>query len=467
MKYRRSHASGRTAAAWGLAFALSAGCVHAAPRSDGYPDLLGGVCGNLRHIDAAATPSLDGKELLLQEADRLNLPHETRALLTERLRNNVFTIAESGMWTPFESFDIALQSRGNDAAALKVKFTKQRYGEYGELLQRLAPEQQDAIRRAALTILAESGHLPEILPPDGGRVRFLYREACLVNDAPGLMTTFIQGRQRELDLATGVLGPTIPLRPERATISDPALAFSSSGSDIVQLRAAQIERAFQDDAVRELLRNVRDEMLDLITAPERMEARLLELVALFQRAYAIDPVNVEFDLAPATSGGSGYYFHSRRGYVFHYRRFIQKLDRFVLREGLDLAAAADRARASDYMFGEMVNNAAHELAHAGQYQWIQAWTRAPGSVPEALHARISDYQKNNRYKNTAWESHALIGLLGTADYDRYRHQPLEEDAWAIGNHAETLALGLLSPASPSEPPVTTLVEAGNTPSRLP
>lgn len=446
-------------AAWGLALSMAAAGLHAEPlTAASYPDLLGGVCRDLRHIDAAATPSLEGKELLLQEAERLNLPHETRALLTERLRNNAFTIAESQMWAPFESFDIALQSRGSEAAALKAKFSKQRYGEYGELLRRLEPGQQDAIRRAALAILAESGHLPEMLPPENGRVRFMYREACLVNDAPGLMTTFIQGRQRELDLATGVLGPTIPLRPEMATLSDPALAFSSSGTDVVQLRAAQIELAFRDAAAGALLREIREEVLELVAAPERMNARLLDLVALFQNAYGIEPVNVEFDLGPAGNGGSGYYFHSRRGYVFHFRRFAQKLDRFVAREGLDLAAAADRARASDYLFGELVNNAAHELAHAGQYQWIDHWTREPGGIPELLHARIEDYQKNNRYKNTAWESHALIGVLGTADYDRYRHQPLEEDAWAIGNHAETLALGLVSPPPPAEPSGTTLVE---------
>lgn len=431
-----------------LALGLSAAGLQAAPLKIGspYPELLGGVCADLRHIGPAASPSLQGKELLLEEAERLNLPHETRELLTERLRNNAFSIAEAQLWAPFESFDVALQARSEEAGVLKAKFSVQRYGEYAERLGRLPAEQQDAIRRGALTILAESGHLPEVIVSDDGGVRFVYREACLVNDAPGLMTTFIQGRERELDPVTGALGPTVPLRPEMATLSDPAVAFSSSGAGVVQLRAEQVDRVFQTPAARGLLQEVHDEILEIIAQPERMKARLLELVALFEGAYGIEPVTFDFDTRPTSTGGSGYYLHSARTYTFYYQRFIQKLGRFLEREGLDLAREEDRARARKYMFGELVNNAAHELTHAGQYQWLDRWTREPASVPGELQPRVADYQKNHRYKNTAWESHALIGLLGAADYERYRHQPLEEDAWAVGGHAETLALELISTA---------------------
>jgi len=111
--------------------------------------------------------------------------------------------------------------------------------------------------------------------------------------------------------------------------------------------------------------------------------------------------------------------------------------------------------------GELVNNAAHELAHAGQQQWIETWWRTPDALPQTLRARISDYQKNEDYKNTAWESHALIGVMGSADYDRYRHQPLEEDAWAIGSYAETRALALISETAEA-PPIQAKVQEVST-----
>ncbi|MDX9741528.1 MAG: hypothetical protein RBT81_10165 [Gammaproteobacteria bacterium] len=443
-----------------LAFALAAAGLHAAPAESVYPEMLGEVCGDLhgelRHVSATATPSLEGKELLLQEAERLHLPHETRQMLTERLLNNAFSIAESELWAPFESFDLTLQARSAEAGALKARFSAQRYREYAQRLTDLPSERQDAIRRAALTVLAESGHLPDVLAADSERVRFVYREACLVNDAPGLMTTFIQGRMRELDLTTGALGPTMPLKPEMARLSNPALAFTSSGAAVVQMRAEQIEQALSTPPAQSLLQTIHGEILDILPDAERTRTRLLELVDLFSNAYGIEPVRVDFNTGLHGNGGSGYYFHSSRTYIFHYARFLEKLDRFIDREGLDLAVPADRARASAYMLGELVNNAAHELAHAGQYQWMDRWGM-DAEVPEALRARVVDYRKNHRYKNTAWESHALIGIIGEEDYDRYRYQPIEEDAWAIGSHAETLALRLIEAGGPpagsaQEPP---------------
>lgn len=435
-----------------LALSLSAATgLHAAPAGVAaepvYPELLGEVCSDLRQVSVTGTPSLEGKEALLREAERLHLPHETRQMLTERLLHNAFSIAESELWAPFESFDLTLQARGAEAGALKARFSAQRYREYAQRLSELPAEAQDAIRRAALTVLAESGHLPDVLAADGERVRFVYREACVVNDAPGLMTTFIQGRMRELDLATGALGPAMSLRPEMARLSDPALAFSSDGAGVVRMRAEQIDAALRTPQASALLRAMHGEMLDILPDAERTRARLLELVDLFSAAYGIDPVRVEFNTSAPGNGGSGYYYHDSHTYIFHYARFLQKLDRFVAREGLDLALPADRGRASDYMLGELVNNAAHELAHAGQYQWMDHW-HADSDVPEALRDRIADYRKNQRYKNTAWESHALIGVLGDEDYERYRHQPIEEDAWAIGSHAETLALSLIAETLP-------------------
>lgn len=425
-----------------------------------YPEMLGEVCGDQRHAIGAfgetnsGAGSLAGKELLLQEAERLHLPHETRQMLTERLTHNAFSIAESELWAPFESFDLTLQARSAEAGALKARLSAQRFQEYAQRLADPSPERQDAIRRAALTILAESGHLPDILAADGERVRFVYREACVVNDAPGLMTTFIQGRMRELDLATGALGPTVPLKPEMARLSDPALAFSSSGAAVVQMRAGQIESALSDPQVQTLLRQIHGEILDILSDPERTRARLMELVDIFTRAYGIEPVRVDFNAGAPGNGGSGYYFHSSRAYVFHHARFMEKLERFVTREGLDLTRPDHRFRASSYMLGELVNNAAHELAHAGQYQWMDHW-KSDADAPEILRERIADYRTNHRYKNTAWESHALIGIIGQEDYDRYRYQPIEEDAWAIGSHAETLALRLIGtddvpPADPAE-----------------
>lgn len=425
-----------------FAIALATTGLHASPLDAVYPDMLGEVCGDLRSVNATAAPSLEGKELLLQEAERLHLPHATRQMLTERLLHNAFSIAESELWAPFESFDLTLQARSAEAGALKARFSAQRYREYAQYLADLPTERQDAIRRAALTVLAESGHLPDVLTADSERVRFVYREACLVNDAPGLMTTFIQGRMRELDLATEALGPTVPLKPEMARLSDPTLAFSSNGAAVVQMRAEQIEQALAGPQAQALLREMHDEILDILPDAERTRARLLELVELFTRAYGITPVRVDFNTGTHGNGGSGYYFHSSRTYIFHYARFLEKLDRYIDREQLDLAIPADRVRASAYMLGELINNAAHELAHAGQYQWMDRWT-ADADAPEALRERIADYRKNHRYKNTAWESHALIGVIGKEDYDRYRYQPIEEDAWAIGSHAETLALRLI------------------------
>lgn len=447
---------GATTMAMAVLLALSLGSASTAARAEqiparaatgtatGYPELLSSVCSDLRHIMPAMQPSLHGKELLLQEAERLSLPEEISALLTERLSNNAFSISESQLWAPFESFDVALQARSEDAGLLKARFSRQRYSEYGSAMDRLSAVQQDAVRRAALTILAETGHLPEVIVPEQGRVRFVYREACLVDDAPGLMTTFIQGREREFDPVTGKLGPALPLRPEKATLSDPALAFSSDGTEVVRLRADQLEELFALESTQRLMREIHDEMLEIVSEPERLKSRLIQLIELFESAYGIEPVNLSFDIAPANDGGSGYYHHSARAYTFHYRRFIQKLGRFIARENIDLDDPRQQDQARRHMLGELVNNAAHELTHAGQYQWIERWNRQPGDLPASLHARVADYQKNHRYKNTAWESHTLIGIMGDADYDRYRHQPLEEDAWAIGGHAEALALASLA-----------------------
>lgn len=440
-------ALGRSAAT--LLLMAGAGTLHAAPpQIDGpYPELLGGVCTDLGAITPSTAPSLEGKEFLLEEADRLNLPHDLRALLAERLRHNAFSIAEDQLWKPFESFDIALQSRDAEAGILKARFSSQRFGEYDERVGELPPAQRDALRRAALSILAETGHLPEIVTR-GERLHFVWREACLVDDGPGLMTTFIQGRLREFDPATGTLGRTWPLKPEKATISDPSLAFTSSGKDVIGHRTAQVERAFAEPATRELLRTIHAEILDLIEQPERMRVRIEQLIGVIEIAYGIDPVNFDFDTAPRESGGSGYYYHSARTYQFHFDRFRQKLDRLVEREGLDLTRSTDRAVAARQLYGELVNNAVHELTHAGQYQWLDTAAADPASIPETLRARVDDYRTNTRYKNTAWESHALIGLVGGADYDRYRYQPIEEDAWAVGGYAETLALQAVMPDQP-------------------
>lgn len=422
-----------------------AGGQAAQASTSSYPELLDAVCTKAASIHpvTARAPSLKGKEVLVDEAERLTLPQDTRQLLIERLSNNAFSIDEAELWAPLESFDITLQSRGEDAGLLKAKLSAQRYREYSERISHLPPPRQDAIRRTALVILADTGHLPEITLADS-RARFLYREACVVDDAPGLMTTYMQGRLRELDLDTGNLGPTIFLQPEKATLSDPAVAFPSDGSAAFRVRAQQIEHIFAQPATRQVMRNLYDQTLEIIRAPDEMKEQLVRLVDLFQRAYGIEPVNFVFDTSTRTSGGSAYYHGSTSSYVFHYDRFIQKLDRLVEQEQLDLTRPDDRKRARDHMFGELVNNAAHEIAHAGQRPWTEQWMRTPQAIPAALQPRIADYHKNQAYKNIAWESHALIGILGSADYDRYRHQPLEEDAWAIGAYAETRALELLS-----------------------
>jgi hypothetical protein len=442
-----------------------------------YPELLASVCAPPVAPSAAATPaSLKGKEAIVGEAERLTLPADTQRLLVERLSSNAFSVDEDQLWAPFESFDVTLQARSEEAGLLKAKLSEKRLREYQADIGRLPAAQQDAIRRAALIILADTGHLPEITLADS-RVRFIYREACVVNDAPGLMTTYMQGRLRELDLATGNLGPTFFLKPEKATLSDPAVAFSSDGAAVFQIRSEQIERVFAEPATRQMLEALYDQTLDVLDDPERMKQALGRLVELFQRAYGIDPVKFVFDTSARDSDGSAYYFDNTRSYLFHYDRFLQRLDRFVAAEKLDLARPADRERAREHMFGEIVNNAAHEMAHAGQHQWAELLRRSPGAVPQALRARIADYQKNRDYKNSAWESHALIGAMGSSDYDRYRHQPLEEDAWAVGAYAETRALALVSgttapavqakaqpvetPALP-EPPTAAAPAAGET-----
>lgn len=428
------------------AFAIFvAGGQAAQASTSGYPELLETVCTKAASIHpvAAQVPSLKGKEVLVDEAERLTLPQDTRQLLIERLSSNAFSIDEAELWAPLESFDITLQSRGEEAGLLKAKLSAQRYREYGEGISHLPPPQQDAIRRTALVILADTGHLPEIIVADS-RARFHYREACVVDDAPGLMTAYMQGRLRELDLDTGILGPTTFLQPEKATLSDPAVAFSSDGSAAFHIRAQQIEQVFAEPATRAMMRNLNDETLEIMRAPDGMKKQLVGLVNLFQRAYGIQPVNFVFDATTRTSIGSAYYHGSTRSYIFHYDRFIQNLDRLVEQENLDLTRPDDRKRARDHMFGELVNNVAHEIAHAGQRPWAELWMRTPQAIPAALHPRIADYQKNQAYKNVAWESHALIGIMGSGDYDRYRNQPLEEDAWAIGNYAEKRALELLS-----------------------
>jgi hypothetical protein len=208
---------------------------------------------------------------------------------------------------------------------------------------------------------------------------------------------------------------------------------------------------FNQSDARRMLQTLHNQMLEIIDKPERMKEQLTLLIDLFQRAYGVEDLKFEFDTTARDAQGSANYFGATRSYLFHYGRFIQRLDRFVADEKLDLSRPDDRRRARDYIFGEIVNNAAHELAHAGEQQWVETWKRTPGVLPQAVRARIADYQKNEDYKNTAWESHALIGVMGSADYDRYRHQPLEEDAWAIGAYAETRALALISEAAETAP----------------
>jgi hypothetical protein len=71
-----------------FALALASASLQAAPAISAYPEMLGEVCGDLRlatgelqQTGATDAPSLEGKELLLQEAERLHLPHETRQML--------------------------------------------------------------------------------------------------------------------------------------------------------------------------------------------------------------------------------------------------------------------------------------------------------------------------------------------------------------------------------------------------
>ncbi|MCC6207609.1 MAG: hypothetical protein IT488_05615 [Gammaproteobacteria bacterium] len=427
--------------------AFAAGQAKAAP----YPEMLSSVCPRppLAVTATTSNSSLNTTGLLLDEASRLQIPVDDMHLLADRLHTHAFSITEEQLWLPYESFDIALEARSEEAGLLKSRFSESRYQEYGEQIGRLPTTQQDTVRRAALVILAETGYLPEIMLSDTGSIaRFLYREACVVNDAPGLMTVYMQGRQRELDLATGSLGPTIPMKPEKATLNDPGAAFSSNGAIAVQERLEQLNHAFKVQSAQHLIRGIHDEILDIRHDPVRLRQRLELLMPLIARAYAIEPVHLNFDSGQG-DGGTGHYQHDTSTYSFYYHRYAIKLDQLIQRENLDLSRPEQRRRAQDYMFGELVNNAAHELAHAGQHQWIDAWNRDPEQVPAELRARIADYQRNDKYRNTAWESHALIGLMGDADYERYRHQPLEEDAWAVGAYAEYLALQLTNDGGPA------------------
>jgi hypothetical protein len=439
---------GATRVVYLLALLLPSMTLAQAQPDSPYPDLLPSVCASSPDAETAmpvalTASSLKGKEMLVDEAERLTLPSDTKRLLIERLSNNTFSVDEAQLWAPYESFDVALRARSEEAGLLKAKFSERRLREYADSVAKLPAAQQDAIRRAALVILADTGHLPEISLADS-RVRFIYREACVVDDAPGLMTTYLQGRMRELDLETGSLGPTYYLKPEKATLSDPAVAFKSDGAAAFQFRTEQIERAFAQPETRRLLKDLYDQALDIVDSPERMKEQLTGLVKLFESVYGVDPVKLVFDTGAPTTDGAAYYFGNNRSYVFHYRRFVQRLDRVVAKEQLDLDRPDDRRRARDYLFGEMVNNAAHELAHAGQQQWEEIFERTPDALPAALRGRVTDYEKNQSYKNAAWESHALIGVMGSADYDRYRHQPLEEDAWALGAYAETRAMELVA-----------------------
>jgi hypothetical protein len=424
------------------AVGLSAASVNAAQ----YRELLTEVCSDSHRVDAAPSLSQRVTHFLLDEADRLHVSPRTRELLADRLGKNAFTVTQDELWVPHESFDVALQSRSEAAGAMKAKLSRQRFQEYSSETKGLSEKQRDEVLRAALTILAETGHLPEIVPfKSGSTVQFTYREACVVSDAPGLMTTFMQGRLRELDLITRKLGPPVPLQAEKATLSDPAVAFSSDGAATVRFRTEQLEQAFQSAAAQTLLRHIYASVLNDIRTPDKMKNHLTGLISLVEGAYVITRVNLYFDAAPRSSGGSGYYDHSTRTYIFYLDRFAQILDRYVQRENLDLARSDQRKLARDFIFGELVNNAAHELTHAGQHQWIEQMNGGMDRIPPASRARVADYSKNDQYKNTAWESHTLIGVMGVADYDRYRHQPLEEDAWATGAYAQRLVLQLVVP----------------------
>jgi hypothetical protein len=396
---------------------------------------------------------------LLEEAERLQLPADTRQRLAERLRSHAFSVTQESLWSASDSFDLTLQARGEEAGALKAKFSRHKYQGYADRIADLGAAQQDAIRRTALTILADTGYLPEIGLADAGRrAWFMYRQACVVNDAPGLMTVYMQGRRRDLDLASGELGPVIPLKAEKATLNDPAAAFSSDGAAVFQVRREQLDRAFDQPAARQMLQTLYDEILEIIPDPVRTKGQVTRLMELIGQAYGIQPVGLDFDTG-AGEEGSAYYQHSTRTYIFYYRHYTAALDRLVRDEHLDLTRPDHRQRARDYMFGDLLNTTAHELGHAGQHQWIDALLADPAGVPAELRPRIADYRKNDRYRNTAWESRALIGSVGDTDYDRYRYQPLEEDAWKLGAYAETAALRLVS--TPAAPP---LIEAeGRTP----
>jgi hypothetical protein len=430
-----------------------AGLAGTAAGATDFPELLTGVCPAPTYEIPAPSPGVPAgmKGFLLDEAERLQLPADTRQRLAGRLHSHAFSVTQESLWSASDSFDLTLQSRGEEAGALKTKFSRRKYQGYADRIGELSAAQQDAIRRTALTILADTGYLPEIGLADAGRKAwFMYRQACVINDAPGLMTVYMQGRRRDLDLGSGELGPVIPLKAEKATLNDPAAAFSSDGAAVFQVRREQLERAFRQPAARQLLQTLHDEILEIIPDPVRTGEQVTRLVELIEQAYGIRPVGLDFDTS-AAGEGSGYYQHSTRTYIFYYRRYAATLDRLIRDEHLDLTRLDHRQRARDYLFGDLVNTTAHELGHAGQHQWIDMLMADVEGVPAELRPRIADYQKNDRYRNTAWESRALIGIVGDIDYDRYRDQPLEEDAWRLGAYAETAALKLVS--TPDAPPV--------------
>jgi len=109
---------------------------------------------------------------------------------------------------------------------------------------------------------------------------------------------------------------------------------------------------------------------------------------------------------------------------------------YIQQNHLNLSKHEDMKQMQRYFTQKGVGMLVHVLAHQIQNNWISASTIL--NLSPQLKLRVQDYQHNQVNYNTFEKLKKAGNPTVEAVWESYKNQPLEQDAYAIGDYAETL-----------------------------
>ncbi len=411
-------------------------------------DQMGNQNGNLDRFELALGRGNSDKHYLMEEFERLSeqfAPEDTPKLLEQlktRLRENRFTAAPDSFHA---GYDLSQTQRDEQSGAVRAMAATRNYNE---------PEQhqvpwslQDNLKFRMLQTFAETGCMPKVREYDQQKKNAHAIQVEVVPQKPissDWVRSAVMTSKKLWDLLTHPLqGGETPGFGKQQAFSFKKLETYNyppgnryPGMD--QLKE-DLTQALLAPESRQSLMVLYKECLDAIEQPERLKELLNPVVKTITTALDLPEVPVHISRTSHSesefSRAVGMYSPgSNQIWLFQDALMAQR----------DFPAAKTTHGVRQALFEQLLEVLVHEFFHAFQENQLQRWRDGSNNHWRLPFKRVDDYVTNTLGVSDGMRITSVWGR-----YDWYRNQPIEWDAFEMGERvAERITSTLFPDADP-------------------